>query len=80
MLLTRTEENMTDSAPIALALDDALLDWPQLEQLVPLSRSTVWALRRAGKFPQPVQISNSRVAWRRSEILAWMAARPAAAA
>jgi predicted DNA-binding transcriptional regulator AlpA len=61
--------------------DDVLLEWPAVKPLIGnLSRTTVWTLRRAGKFPQPVQISNTRVAWRRSEILAWMAARPAAAA
>ena len=65
----------------AAATDDVLLEWPAVKPLIGnLSRTTVWALRRAGRFPQPVQISNSRIAWRRSAILRWMADRPVALA
>jgi predicted DNA-binding transcriptional regulator AlpA len=75
------EANMHENELSPAAADDVLLEWPAVKPMIGnLSRTTVWALRRAGKFPQPVQISNSRVAWRRSEILVWMAARPAAAA
>ncbi len=64
---TYTEANTIPAA------EDALLDWPHLHPAyVPLSRSTVWALRRAGKFPEPVRISATRVAWRKSEILKWI--------
>ena len=79
MQLTCTEANMTPV--LAGPTDDELLDWSRLHPTyVPLSRSTVWALRRAGKFPEPVRISATRVAWRKSEILKWIDERPKAIA
>ncbi|MGE3473149.1 MAG: helix-turn-helix transcriptional regulator [Vicinamibacterales bacterium] len=53
----------------------ALLSWQEVRALVPLSRATVWALRRTGRFPQPVQISANRIAWRASDLNAWIAER-----
>lgn len=54
---------------------DCLLSWPALRTLVPLSRATIWGMRREGKFPQPLRISNSRIAWRRSDVHAWIEQR-----
>lgn len=58
--------------------DDRLIGWQQVRQLVPVSRTTVWSWRRQGNFPKPVRLSPSRVAWRESEVRAWIATRPAA--
>ena len=52
--------------PRELILRDELL------RLVPLSVTTIWRLERAGKFPRRISISEKRVAWRRSEIEAWL--------
>ena len=58
---------------------DRLLDWSQIKLLIPLSRSTVWALRRRHLFPSPVIIAaGARVAWRRSDIVAWLQSRQSA--
>jgi prophage regulatory protein len=51
-----------------------LLSWPVVRSRVPLSRATVWALRRKGKFPQPIAISPGRKAWIESDIDSWIAA------
>jgi prophage regulatory protein len=40
-----------------------------------LSRSTLYAYMREGRFPQPVAISQRCVAWIESEIDAWIADR-----
>lgn len=40
-----------------------------------LSRSTIWRLQKAKMFPEPLRISTSRIAFRRSDIEAWLAAR-----
>ena len=48
------------------------------QRLVPLSESTVWRKEKRGEFPQRIRISEKRVAWRRSEIEAWLAERMAA--
>jgi prophage regulatory protein len=50
-----------------------LLPWPQLQQRIPLSRTTVWRRIRDGRFPRPLQISPGRVAWVEAEIVTWIA-------
>ncbi len=40
-----------------------------------LSRSTLYAYMREGRFPQPVAISERCVAWIESEISDWIADR-----
>jgi predicted DNA-binding transcriptional regulator AlpA len=47
----------------------------ELQQLLPLSRSTIWRLERAGHFPRRILISAKRVAWRRSAIEHWLEQR-----
>ena len=55
---------------------------PQLEQrdlltlkeicaLVAFARSTVYGLMKAGKFPQPLQVSKRSVRWRRIDVEQW---------
>lgn len=53
----------------------ALLSWQEVRRLVPLSRVTVWNLRRRGGFPQPVRLSANRIAWRASDLNSWIADR-----
>ena len=43
-----------------------------------LSRSTIYAYVRDGRFPQPVTISERCVAWVEAEVEAWIAERIAA--
>ena len=58
-----------------IQLVDRLLSWPEVRARVPLCRATIYRLRLAGLFPQPVRISPHRVAWRESDIEAWIVAR-----
>lgn len=46
--------------------------------LTGLGRSTIYARVQAGAFPVPVQMGRHSVAWRESEVDAWIAARPLA--
>lgn len=39
-----------------------------------LSRSAIHRAMKAGRFPASVQLTERRVAWRRSEVMAWVAA------
>lgn len=64
-------------ANTALAPDDLILR-AGLKRLVPLSDTTIWRMERRGKFPRRIAISDKRVAWRRSEIEAWLEKRAAA--
>ena len=57
------------------------------EKLIPLaavlertghtSASTIWRMRRANTFPEPVAISPNRKAWRETDIDAWVNGRTA---
>ena len=57
---------------------DPLLRRSEVEQLVGLRRSALYKLMAAGEFPRPVKLSARAVAWRQSEVAAWIAAREAA--
>lgn len=47
----------------------------ELLQLLKISHATVWRRRRAGKFPQPIKLTDRSVAWRLTDIRAWLAER-----
>lgn len=61
--------------PAPTTRDDRLLRWPQVREIVGLSRTTAWRLQKAGLFPTPVWVSVNRVAWRERDIEAWCADR-----
>jgi prophage regulatory protein len=42
------------------------------------SRSTIWRLRRAGKFPTPRQLSTGARGWISSDVDHWIRSRPLA--
>jgi prophage regulatory protein len=44
---------------------------------VPVSRTTLWRLERAGQFPKRIQISPNRVAWLESDVDSWLEGRKA---
>ena len=60
--------------------DKALLRRRQVEQLVQLSRSTIYDAVKKGNFPAPYKISARAVAWKLSEVKQWLEARPLASA
>jgi len=62
----------------SVASERALLRRRQVEQLVRLSRSSIYAAVAAGTFPAPVRIGSRAVAWRLAEVLSWVATRPPA--
>ena len=43
-----------------------------------ISKATLWRWRRAGQFPDPIQLGPNTVAWRRDEVESWLASRPRA--
>lgn len=61
-----------------LQSDKALARRRQVEQLVQLSRSTIYAGVKTGTFPAPIRIGARAVAWRLSDVEAWLEARPLA--
>ena len=53
-----------------------LLRLPAVLHRTGLSRSTVYVLMKAGKFPRPRRIGARAVGWPEDEIEAWINARP----
>ena len=56
-------------------LEDRILPWSQVKVICGLSRTTVWRMAKTGDFPACVQVSQNRVGWWQSELLAWKRAR-----
>ncbi|WP_447941391.1 helix-turn-helix transcriptional regulator [Brevundimonas mediterranea] len=56
-------------------LEDRILPWSQVKIICGLSRTTVWRMSKTGDFPACVQVSQNRVGWWQSELLAWKRAR-----
>ena len=42
---------------------------------VPVSRTTLWRMERAGLFPRHIQISPNRVGWMELDVDAWLEER-----
>lgn len=55
--------------------DSYLLKRPQVEAITGLSKSTIYAWMKCGGFPQPVKLGVRMVAWKESDITAWLEAR-----
>ncbi len=53
-----------------------LIRLPEVLRLTGLSRSTLYRKIHSSQFPQPVQLGPRSVAWRVSDILAWIENRP----
>jgi prophage regulatory protein len=44
----------------------------ELAQELGISKTTLWRLSRDKKIPQPVQISDRAIGWRRADIEKWL--------
>ena len=61
----------THHQPITLP-QDGMSRLSQLLPFLPIGKSTVWAWVRAGKFPQPIKLSDNVTVWRNSDIHDWL--------
>jgi prophage regulatory protein len=57
-----------------------LLRRGEVERLTGLSRSTLYEWMKRGDFPQPVKLGARIVAWRESDVAAWLESREQRAA
>ncbi|MBM7059331.1 AlpA family phage regulatory protein [Pseudomonas sp. UL073] len=60
---------------VAAVQQDRFLRFGAVAEMIGLSRSTVWRMEQEGKFPKRVQLGSKSVAWRQSDLNAWMSAR-----
>lgn len=51
---------------------ETLLRRPEVESRTGLSRSTIYDWMKRGDFPQPVKLGVRLVAWRESDVVAWL--------
>lgn len=58
--------------------NDRLLSMTDVEQMVGFCKVTIYKLIREGGFPAQVRLGPNKVAWLRSEVLAWIGERVAA--
>lgn len=52
--------------------EERLINIHEVVELIGLSRSTIYVLVSAGKFPKPLKLTERRVAWRNSDIASWV--------
>lgn len=47
----------------------------ELESVIGLSRSTIYAMMATGEFPRPIKLGSRAVGWRLDDIDQWFATR-----
>lgn len=65
-----------DSGDDKAATTERLLRLRQVQELVPLSKATIYGMLKLDQFPRPVLLGRQCVAWRLSEIERWIRSRP----
>jgi prophage regulatory protein len=56
--------------------EDRLIRRRELLKLVPLGYTRIFEMEREGRFPRRLLIADKAVAWRLSEVRAWIDSRP----
>lgn len=56
-------------------MQDKIYRRPDVESLVGLSRSTIYAMIADGTFPKPIKLGKRAVGWRQSDVLTWLEGR-----
>lgn len=70
----QTEENYNAGSPYQvsqLTPGDSFIDFKEVQQIIPLSKSRYYALMKEGKVPRSVKIGDHRACWLLSECLAY---------
>ena len=75
MTHAETFSNSSPYHPAAGTCWQRLITLPRVRERIPLDRTTIWKMVRDDKFPKPVDLGIRRLAWRESDINAWIAGR-----
>ena len=73
-LLSQTSSYKIQSS-ISRTTPDRIIRTKELQDLVSLSRTTIWRYEQAGDFPRRVSLGANSVGWRLSEVESWLADR-----
>jgi prophage regulatory protein len=71
MIAANREEAETEISAPDKSRPRRMLDEKQLLNIVPLSRTSIYRLEKAGKFPRSTYISANRRIWYEDEIVRW---------
>jgi prophage regulatory protein len=55
--------------------DERILSTAELLERIPLTRQSLWRMAREGRFPRPIRLTKSKIGWKWSAVLAWLAER-----
>ena len=71
MITAKREEADTEDGAPDKSRPRRMLNEKQVLDIVPLSRTSIYRLEKAGKFPRSTYISANRRIWYEDEIVAW---------
>jgi predicted DNA-binding transcriptional regulator AlpA len=74
MVAANREEAETEISTTDKFRPRRMLNEKQVLDVVPLSRTSIYRLEKAGKFPRSTYISANRRIWYEDEIIAWQRA------
>lgn len=57
-------------------MNEKLLRFREVAERVGLSRTTIYRLMAVRRFPRPLKVTAQCVAWKESELAAWIEAQP----
>lgn len=66
------------TAPANVTPLDRLLSLSEVRQVTSFSRSSIYRMVADGMMPAPLKIGASRIAWRSSDLNAWLSTLPKA--
>lgn len=56
-------------------MESRILRRPQVQHRTGLSRSTIYAMMKEGRFPRPIRLSARAVGWTETSINEWLESR-----
>ncbi|MGJ8694199.1 MAG: helix-turn-helix transcriptional regulator [Thalassotalea sp.] len=74
MLLQKTNTALINLTK-TITTSDRFVREAECKQISGLSRTRRWELERDGKFPKRIQLSERAIAWRLSDLMAWIEER-----
>ena len=74
MIAAKRLEADAEDGPADKSRPRRMLNEKQVLDIVPLSRTSIYRLEKAGKFPRSTYISANRRIWYEDEIIAWQRA------
>ena len=69
---TKTKQSQTTLEPNTSPNNDRILRFPEVKEMVGLSRTTIWRKEQTGDFPRRVPLGVGSVGWFKSEVEAWL--------